>query len=53
VLTAEPSGENLGNMRTLGITGFLAKPFKEAALLDSVRKVTPLVVKTDEVKVLT
>ena len=45
-MSAEPSSEDLQILRRLGISDFLIKPFKEAALLNSVRKVISLREKT-------
>jgi CheY-like chemotaxis protein len=45
-MSAEPSSEDLRALDQLGISGFLTKPFREAALLNSIRKLIPLPEKT-------
>jgi len=42
LLTAESSRENVTSMIRLGISDHLSKPFKESALLNSVRKIVQL-----------
>ena len=42
MLTAESSQENIAQADELGISGYVAKPFKEEQLLEKVRQAVPL-----------
>lgn len=42
MLTAESSKDNVANLSQLGISDYLAKPFKEEVLIEKVKKVLPL-----------
>lgn len=43
MLTAESSKDNVAHVSQLGISDYLAKPFKEEKLIEKVSKVLPLV----------
>lgn len=45
MLTAESAQENVAKADSLGISGYIAKPFNERALLEKIRAVVPLVPK--------
>ena len=45
MLTAESAQENIAKADGLGIQGYVAKPFKEDALLEKIRAITPLTAK--------
>lgn len=45
MLTAESSKDNVARISQLGISDYLAKPFKEEKLLEKVNRVLPLVPK--------
>jgi two-component system cell cycle response regulator len=45
MLTAESSQENIAKADQLGISGYVAKPFKEDQLVEKVRRAAPLQLK--------